>query len=59
LAISCRRAPVPIASMETNTPTAQATPMMIVRTGAVRCLTPDRFMSNMLKNCRVKFMRPR
>ena len=54
--ISCRRAPVPIANMETNTPTAQVTPMMIVRMGAFRCVVPDRFTSSMPRNCRIKFI---
>ena len=56
LPISCRRAPVPMASMETSTPTAQVTPMMMVNTDAMRSRTPERFTSSMAKLCLAKFI---
>src|ERR1700733_4962769 len=58
LPISCRRAPVPMASMETSTPTAQVTPMMMVNTDAMRSRTPDRFTSSMARDCRATLMLP-
>src|SRR6202040_3443013 len=46
-----------MASMETSTPTAHATPMMIVSTEPRRCGTPARLMASRAMNCRRKFMR--
>src|SRR5256886_2706894 len=53
---ACRCAPVPMASIETNTPTAQVTPIRIVSTAPLRAARPPRLSRSRAVDCRRKFM---
>jgi hypothetical protein len=45
-----------MASIETNAPTAQVTPMRIVRADDGRAATPERPTRSKARDCRMKFM---
>src|SRR3977135_997504 len=53
---ACRCAPVPMASIETNTPTAQVTPTRIVSTAPLRAARPPRLSRSRAVDWRMKFM---
>src|SRR5437763_1052183 len=53
---ACRCAPVPMASIETNTPTAQVTPTRIVSTAPLRAARPPRWSRSRAVDWRRKFM---
>src|SRR6185436_1128349 len=52
LAACCSRAPVPMASIETNTPTAQVTPITIVSAEPIRCAMPARLTNSRAESWR-------